>query len=186
MAGYRGDGYGAYGDHGDDDYHFGSDDRDGRRGAEHGNLMGPAQQRLGEWVGQSDGDWDEVRLADDPRAVEAARQWRERYGREGHEGSWGLHDESYGRVRQRHIEELDRDYDEWCREREQQFHRDFNSWRTQRSARAAAPPESGRSVGDLMRDEGSGPASAAPGSGNVTSATTASRRRKSNDGAAQA
>ena len=27
---------------------------------------------------------------------------------------------------------LDRDYEDYCREREQQFHRDFDQWRSQR------------------------------------------------------
>jgi hypothetical protein len=30
------------------------------------------------------------------------------------------------------MSELDRDYADYCREREQQFHRDFDNWRQQR------------------------------------------------------
>lgn len=68
----------------------------------------------------------------DPRAHQAARDWQHRFGREGHEGSYAQHDEAYRRYRQRHIEELDRDYEEWCREREHGFHRDFDEWRSRR------------------------------------------------------
>ncbi len=124
----------------------------------------------------------EERLADDPRAVRAAEEWRQRFGREGHEGSWGLHDESYERVRRRHIEELDRDYDEWCREREQQFGREFDSWRQQRSAGAGAQDDGGRSGGELIGDAGSASAVATPAGGNVTSSVPTGRRRKSAEG----
>jgi hypothetical protein len=34
--------------------------------------------------------------------------------------------------RDRHMSELDRDYQDYCRERETQFHRDFDDWRRQK------------------------------------------------------
>lgn len=68
----------------------------------------------------------------DPRAQAAAEEWRQRFGREGHEGSYAQHDEAYQRYRKRHIEELDRDYAEWCRTHEEGFHRDFEDFRSQR------------------------------------------------------
>lgn len=69
----------------------------------------------------------------DPRAREAASEWQRRFGREGHEGSYAQHhDEAYRRYRQRHMEELDADYAEWCRTHEQGFHRDFEDFRTRR------------------------------------------------------
>jgi hypothetical protein len=43
-------------------------------------------------------------------------------------------DEQYLEWRGKQIEALDRDYAEYCREREQQFHQDFDSWRSQRRA----------------------------------------------------
>jgi hypothetical protein len=43
-------------------------------------------------------------------------------------------DEQYLEWRGKQIEALDRDYAEYCREREQQFHQDFDSWRNQRRA----------------------------------------------------
>jgi hypothetical protein len=41
-------------------------------------------------------------------------------------------DAHYLNWRDRHMRELDRDYDEYRRERELQFHRDFSAWRHQR------------------------------------------------------
>ena len=41
-------------------------------------------------------------------------------------------DDHYRSWRDRHMQSLDRDYEDYCREREHQFHRDFDSWLTQR------------------------------------------------------
>ncbi len=41
-------------------------------------------------------------------------------------------DDHYRSWRDRQIEALDRDYADYCREREQQFHQDFDTWRSQR------------------------------------------------------
>lgn len=41
-------------------------------------------------------------------------------------------DDHYRSWRDRHMSELDRDYAHYCREREQQFHRDFTDWRRNR------------------------------------------------------
>src|SRR6266496_3101209 len=43
-------------------------------------------------------------------------------------------DAHYLSWRDRHMRELDRDYDEYRRERQQQFHADFSAWRRQRHA----------------------------------------------------
>lgn len=44
-------------------------------------------------------------------------------------------DDHYRSWRDRQIEALDRDYEDYCREREQQFHSDFDSWRRNRGQR---------------------------------------------------
>jgi hypothetical protein len=41
-------------------------------------------------------------------------------------------DDHYRSWRDRQMQSLDRDYRDYCREREQQFHRDFDSWRQNR------------------------------------------------------
>ena len=43
-------------------------------------------------------------------------------------------DDHYRSWRDKQMEALDRDYADYCREREQQFHSDFNSWRQQRQS----------------------------------------------------
>ena len=42
-------------------------------------------------------------------------------------------DDHYRSWRDRQMEALDRDYEDYCREREQQFHRDFDDWRRNRA-----------------------------------------------------
>ena len=163
MAGYRGDGYGVYGDHGDDEFRWGegSDNRndrmprgehnrqpdrdqgnrsfwhredDGpRHGAAHGNVMGRAERAVRSYVEGDDHDSGRGRqLADDPRAVEAAGEWNRQHGREGYEGSYAQHRDPYHSYRDRHLQEMDRDYQDWCQQREQQFHSEFNDWRSRR------------------------------------------------------
>lgn len=41
-------------------------------------------------------------------------------------------DDHYRSWRDKQMQALDRDYEDYCREREQQFHRDFDSWRSRR------------------------------------------------------
>ena len=56
-----------------------------------------------------------------------SNEWRE--GR----SSFRSHpDDHYRSWRDRQIQSLDRDYEDYCREREQQFHQDFDSWRQNR------------------------------------------------------
>lgn len=195
------------GDRDRDDWRRGSE-----RGAAQGNLMGNAESRTRNWMADDgddrgrDRDW---RAADDQRAVGAADEWRRRYGREGYEGSYGQQNsgrqgpgedrqghgrqnDPYHSFRQRHIDELDRDYNDWRSEREQQFGQDFDSWRQQRRQPAAMSTTSSPGV---TGDQSSGPAtrmtdadraeapampaSSAQGSseaGNASSATSSRRR----------
>lgn len=130
MSGYLGEGYGMHRDHGDDDFD------QGRR------LRSEGQDRGALFGGEGR----------DPRAREAAGNWQRQFGREGHEGSYSrhFHDPSYHSFRERHLAELDRDYDEWCREREQAFHRDFDDFR---SRRRQGDQSSGLQPGMLMTND---------------------------------
>lgn len=47
----------------------------------------------------------------------------------------GRHDEHYSSWRQRQIDELDRDYDEYRREHQSRFENEFSGWRTQRQTK---------------------------------------------------
>lgn len=44
-------------------------------------------------------------------------------------------DDHYRSWRDKQMQALDRDYEDYCREREQQFHKDFDSWRQSRQQR---------------------------------------------------
>jgi hypothetical protein len=48
-------------------------------------------------------------------------------------------DDHYRSWRDRQIEALDRDYADYCREREQQFHQDFDTWRSLRRGNNPGP-----------------------------------------------
>lgn len=201
MGGYRGDGYGAYGDHGDDQ---GRDMREGRgEGGRGRDFMLGERERGGE--------------GEDERAIRAAEAYRSRYGVQGHEGQYGggavmdmdrhggnerwdsdserrhnfsgvgrfgtgqaesgprgggLHDDHYRSWRDRHIAELDRDYQDFCREREQEFGSSFQSWRQQRRSGGSADP-SGVRPGETV--------SSAPGSESEVQADQASDSLVSNE-----
>lgn len=68
----------------------------------------------------------------DRGAWENNRDWPQR-DRESGGRSFSSHpDDHYRSWRDQHMQSLDRDYQDYCREREQQFHRDFGSWRQNR------------------------------------------------------
>ena len=93
-----------------------------------------------------DDDRERFRDRDDDRGFfscigDEARSWFRdderdyRTGREQREGrtSFSSHpDDHYRNWRDRQMQALDNDYADYCREREQQFHRDFDSWRQNR------------------------------------------------------
>lgn len=60
-------------------------------------------------------------------------------------------DDHYRSWRDRKIEALDRDYADYCREREQQFHQEFDSWRNQRRGNPE-PLQPGRTQSGLSAD----------------------------------
>lgn len=226
MAGYRGDGYGAYGDHGDDDFYRdgrGRDDRymadqDGGRGRwrdddeRRGSMFDRAgdRDRFGEdrFGGRGGGmvdrgggrggfwgrdDQDDFRRSGSfgdqggDRGRERGAGFLERAGHEvrsrmggygddqrfgasmgggmsrSERGSFsgnGPHDH-YLSWREQHLQELDRDYHEYCRENEHRFSSDFQSWRQNRQSQGNMP-QSG-SMESMMGSDGD--AGAVPGSG---------------------
>lgn len=141
--GYLGDGYGMHGEMDPDreDRERGWRDRDrderGRRsdtgeqrrehsrdhGRDRGMMFGGRQR---EWSGED--RWS------------GRGSGRQEYDREQDYGDYAQGrrsfsanpDDHYRSWRDRHMSELDRDYEDYCREREQQFHQDFDSWRRQR------------------------------------------------------
>jgi len=121
--GYLGDGYGIHGDF-DSDRH---EDRD-RDWRERG------------WRGRSDTWRDRDRSMMFGDRPDEDRWERESYGPEhgygddtrGRRVFSANPDDHYRSWRDRHMSELDSDYADYCREREQQFHQDFDTWRNQR------------------------------------------------------
>ena len=91
------------------------------------------------------GDRARASFGDDDRS---RRSWNEdrssRFGAGGSEWdrsprNFSSHqDDHYRSWRDRQMKALDQDYEDYCREREQQFHSDFDSWRNQR--RESAQP----------------------------------------------
>ena len=51
-------------------------------------------------------------------------------------------DDHYRSWRDRQMQALDRDYEDYCRERERQFHDDFDSWRRNRQQQASGQAQS--------------------------------------------
>jgi hypothetical protein len=121
--GYLGDGYGSHGDIDPDR----DDDRERNwRGRE--DWRGRERER-----GSMFGDWDRSRPDEDRPNDRRFRE--ERFGRDSSQARSGISahpDDHYRSWRDRHMSELDRDYADYCREREQRFHSEFDQWRRQK------------------------------------------------------
>ncbi len=70
-----------------------------------------------------------------------SQEWRGRTESRGERFSGPEHGH-YLSWRQRQIDALDRDYEDYCRERQQQFHQDFDSWRRNRETGSGSRRES--------------------------------------------
>jgi hypothetical protein len=67
-------------------------------------------------------------------------------------------DENYRRWRDQQIEQFDREYEDYCRERQQQFDQDFSSWRSSRLTQGGTSGQfggGGSQSGEDSRDQGS-------------------------------
>ena len=119
--GYLGEGYGT---HGEIDPDRDRDrDRDWRRERDRGMMFGRGDFDRSEedrWSGRS------RRAKGRPREFGYGSYSEERRNFSAHP------DDHYRSWRDRHMSELDRDYQDYCREREQQFHREFDDWRRRR------------------------------------------------------
>jgi hypothetical protein len=130
---------------------FGDDDDD-RRGGERGFTRDEYRRGRSEpWGGgQSQRDRGYQPMAGDcGRSTSMQGQGRGQGGfgggfeqRQRPQQSWstssqqqGIHDPHYHSLRQRHIDELDRDYDEYRRENQSRFESEFGSWRERRMSK---------------------------------------------------
>ena len=181
--------------------------------AQHGYL----REYDEDFRGEDRGDWDrgdrrergerdwqdrergrEFMFGEDNRdrgAWENNRDWPQRergsqdYRRE--ERNFRSHpDDHYRSWRDRQMQSLDRDYEDYCREREQQFHQDFDSWRQNRQQQRGSQGQPGGSSEQVMeldnptpesgetQGAGSSPTGAATlGTNNSENSTTGRGRR---------
>ena len=103
----------------DRDRSFMSDDRKRERDDHRGFF-----DRMGDRAREAFG-------ADDPDHRRQGGDWQQERGDSRREFS-NHPDAHYHSWRDKQVEALDRDYADYCREREQQFHSDFDSWRQKR------------------------------------------------------
>ncbi len=141
--GYLGDGYGAHGEFDPD------------RNEERGSSRREKELRSRD-EGWRSSDRDRGRMFgawDQDSTNEGRRSNRSRLYEHGQEkrNFSANPDDHYRSWRDRHMSELDRDYEEYCREREQQFHSDFNAWRNQRHG-SVEPLQTGMTQSGLSAD----------------------------------
>jgi hypothetical protein len=112
---------------GDRDGFFGRDDDEARD-----RFRGDDRWSSRDWRGSGEDEWRSGRSAFTGGDWERARRTF-RSHQDDHYRSW----------RDRQMEALDRDYADYCREREQQFHQDFDTWRSQRRGNNPGPLQTG-------------------------------------------
>ena len=158
--GYLGDGYGIHGDFDsdrdgdhrdrdwrergwrghDDDWRRHDHDRNRDRGMMFGGSdRGDWRERGSDWSDEGRGRWGGYgRERGDNWTQGGMGSDRSRGfggGRDHSEDrrSFSAHpDDHFRSWRDRHMSEIDHDYQDYCREREQQFHREFDDWRRQK------------------------------------------------------
>jgi hypothetical protein len=115
---------------------YGSSDRysSADRGNEYGSQSGRygTQGQYGSRSGQYDSRYGSNSRDDDDSGVLIYEEISGTLGGFGNQRFASSQDDHYRNWRDRQIAQLDRDYQEYCRECEQNFHRDFDSWRSQR------------------------------------------------------
>lgn len=151
--GYLGDGYGTHGE-------FDPDRGDERhRERRERNWRGRDQDwsNRGSNRGAIFSDWDRARSNDERWSADDWRGQRSGSSRFESELASGRRsfssnpDDHYRSWRDRHMSELDRDYADYCRDREQQFHSEFDEWRRQRHA-SPQPLRTGMTQSGLSAD----------------------------------
>jgi len=150
--GYLGDGYGIHGEErdrdGDRERGWREHDRNWRNARDDWRDRDRQRDRdRGMMFGRHDRDWsDEDRWSNREYAHADFR------GEDPESRRVSAHpDDHYRSWRDRHMSELDRDYQDYCREREQQFHQDFNAWRQQRH-RGYQPLQTGMTNTGMSHD----------------------------------
>jgi len=199
QHGYLGDGYGTHGEYDPDrDERDRDRDHDRERGwrGEGGMMFGGRDRDRSdadEWFGGRErggdrGSWPQ-------RHQEMSRAGGERgFGSFGERSDWergrtsfgSNQDDHYRSWRDKKMAALDSDYADYCREREQQFHSDFDDWRRQRRGNPeplqAGRTQSGQSLDPSGMTQAENEANEAPTSeadalSTATLGTSGGRRR---------
>ncbi len=181
QGGYGGGGYGQQGGQSAQGYGM------GQQGDHHGRGQAGAQGGMGQGYGQSSyGQGGQSAFGQSGQSWGQAGHSGQGWGQRGPSGqAWGQagqagesrgqpggahHDENYRRWRDQQISALDRDYEEYCRQRQQQFEQDFLSFRQSRqSSITSGGPTMGQSGAPRGSTEIASSSGAAQGMGATTS-----------------
>jgi hypothetical protein len=123
-------------------------DRDDERGHDRGFFSRTADE-VRDWFRDDEGDYRPRREERGGGSSGANRYDRSRGSNQQSAFSSGQHDH-YLSWRQQQMDALDRDYQDYCQERQQQFHSDFDTWRRNRQSRQ---PQSGSQAAELELSE---------------------------------
>ncbi|HYG30429.1 MAG TPA: SWFGD domain-containing protein [Allosphingosinicella sp.] len=173
-----------------------SDDEGGRgRTGESGGrgFFERARDEVRSWLGDEDGSrgsggWSERSRYGQGQSGYGGEHYRAGWGGGGgsdRSGGWsqssgsGSHfDENYRRWRDQQIARLDQEYEDYCRERQQRFESDFDSWRQTRQSRPAQGGETSGAVGSgrsaILGDEAAGATTTGGGEASAMESSTGS------------
>ena len=154
------------------------DDRDGRRGGgPEGGFLQRAGQEMKSWFSDDDdrgrsrgqgsrSDYGAYDRGSQDEPWGGGSDWSSRGGGERRGSS--TFDDHYMSWRERQISQLDRDYEEYCRDRQQQFESEFHSWRQQRQGRSGGRNESAPGTSREVTSGRTGTEGQRAGSGSTT------------------
>ena len=142
---------------------FRDDEGEGSRGQSRGRRFERGGSDAGEWFGgrSSSSAWEGNR--DWPQRDRGSsgfgggRQQGSFSGREDRRQFSSHPDDHYRSWRDKQMQALDRDYEDYCREREMKFHEDFDTWRSNRSNRELLLQQDHGLRGKWGAEQGSGP-----------------------------
>jgi hypothetical protein len=152
------------------------DDRlDNRGGSSEGGLFQRAGEEVRSWF--SEGDDRSRTRGQSPGSRSDYGAYRGGHSDPDQRETWGggnewrgarsgssPFDDHYMSWRERQIRQLDQDYQDYCRDRQQQFESDFHGWREKRQGQSGAPTGQASGSGP----EGGGAAATAGGGGELS------------------
>ena len=175
---------------------FSDDDGDRGRAGDSGGrgFFERARDEVRSWLGDEDGSrgggrgWPERSRYGHGQSGYGGEHYRSDWrggGRGGSGEAWSggsgsssHFDENYRRWRDQQIARLDQEYEDYCRERQQRFESDFDSWRQTRQSRPSQGGETSGAVGSgrsaILGDEAAGAATTGGGEASAMESSTGS------------